>query len=258
MSRRGLGFVTAFTLLVTAIVVTVAARRVVGRPVAASIPGPPSVGDCLVDDTVVSWLYNENPAYSSRRFRPCSGSRYGEVVAVVDDSRSPTQVAAASLAKTHPRGMLRTDDPVYRACHAALGPYLGLPLGPHGDGEDALDGWTYVGSAVPAPAGPDEVQKAAGQHWVACVAAGADPGQETGTVYLQAAQYERSARLSYATGSPPAPFALCSPENILPGILQPVNCSTAHAVEIFGETRTLGKDVTQAQLSASCARLVEG
>ena len=245
-----------FAVLVTAIVMpNLAAQRVAGSPVAAPIPGPPAVGDCLLDPTAASWLYNRNPIYAPRRLQPCSGPRYGEVIAVITDGRSPERIAAATLTTTHPMGQAPSDDPTLRSCDAALNPYLGLPPGPRGDGVDAVDGWTYTGLAIPAPVGPDNRQSAAGQHWVACVVIGLDPDRHTGTasVYLQ--RYVGSARRVYAIGRPPSAFALCVSKMILPQILQPAGCSRPHAVEVFGVTETHSKHVTQAQLNASCGKL---
>ena len=118
--------------------------------------------------------------------QPCAGARYGEVIAVIHDGRSPDRITAATLTTTHPMGQAPSDDPTLRSCDAALNPYLGLPPGPDGDGVDAVDGWSYTGLVIPAPVGPDNRQRAAGQHWVACVLIGLDPDRQTGTasVYM--------------------------------------------------------------------------
>jgi hypothetical protein len=208
-----------------------------------------------MDATTASWLYNKNPVYTSPRLAPCAGPRYGEVIAVINDTRSPEKIAAASLTATHPRGETPSDDPILRSCNAALNPYLGLPSGKRSDGVDAVDGWSYVGLVIPAPAGPSVVQKAAGQHWVACLAIGLDPDRQTGTAYVIAKRYSEPARQVYSKGRPPSAFAVCAPKMILPEILQPAGCSRAHAVEIFGITETHSKHVTQAQLTASCGKL---
>ena len=44
---------------------------------------------------------------------------------------------------------------------------------------------------------------------------------------------------------------------VLPAILQPVGCLRPHEVEVFGVTPTHSKNVTQAQLDASCAELAK-
>ena len=255
MGRRGLGFLIVFAVIAAIAVVGVSMRRVAGRPVAAPIPGPPAVGECLLDSSASGWLYNPNPVYTSRRLEPCAGPRYGEVVAVIPDSRSPRQIAAASSDVTEPYGTVTQSEPIMLACSAAVRSYLGLPSGRLGDGRDAVNGWSYASSVLPAAAGPDDVQKAAGQHWVACLETNKDPDQQTGTALVTAQTYRGSARRVYSTGHPPSAFALCFLEMVLPSVLQPVNCSRPHAGEVFGVTQTESKHVTQTQLNVSCAKL---
>jgi hypothetical protein len=257
VDRRWVGFFIMFAVLVTAIVMpNLGPQRVAGSPVAAPIPGPPGVGDCLLDPTIASWLYNRDPIYAARRLEPCAGPRYGEVIAVINDSRSPERIAAATLTTTHPMGQSPSDDPTLQSCDAALNPYLGLPPGSGTDGVDAVDGWSYTGLAIPAPVGPDNRQQAAGQHWVACVMIGLDPDRQTGNASVYVQKYAASAHRVYSTGRPPSAFALCVPKMILPQILHPAGCSRPHAVEVFGVTETHSKHVTQAQLNASCRKLV--
>lgn len=214
------------------------------------------MGDCLLDSTVTSWLFNANPIYSSRRLEPCTGPRYGEVTAVINDSRSPDQITAATSTAQHREGTQPSDDPVLRSCNTVLNPYLGLPPGDAGDGVDAVDDWTYNGLVIPAPAGPIDRQKAAGQHWVACLVTDVDPDKQTGNASVAAREYSGSAHQVYSKGRPPSVFAYCVPKMILPAILWPSSCSRAHTLEIFGSTETHSKQVTPARLDSTCVALV--
>lgn len=109
-------------VLVVAVAALVAAQ-LLHSPVAGSasrgpIPGPPAVGDCLLDPTSIQQHFQVTDlTYPWLRTGPCQGRRFGEVVAVLTKPDLPQ-----SSTSTYAEG-----DPSAELCRAAIAGWLGLP-----------------------------------------------------------------------------------------------------------------------------------
>lgn len=158
-SRRlvGLGVLAAAVLLL-------AAGAALGRPavngvaVAPPIDPPPQVGDCLFAGPGGPWgvrddqgAYRQNPF--ARRFGPCQGEWFGEVV----DVRSGAQMTQDLVSD---RGLATAG----AACAVAEREYLAAP-----DLSAVTGTWQTTVLSDSVPIGPDPRQYAAGQAWQACL-----------------------------------------------------------------------------------------
>ena len=245
MDRR-VGGVLLILLAVLAVAMLpgIIGRQQAGRPMVGVVPGPPLVGDCLTMPEADGWMQVQRPGYAAQSISPCTGTRYGEVVAIVTDRR-PTQPAEPTIG-TPSDGSALTDDPDYGACSDAVWNYLGIGLT---DGTPVLSTyWTPLNFVGVAPAGPTLLQHAFGQRWVACVLFLNDLDGHS-------VAYRGSARSGFASSTLPAAFALCLDSTVLSDA-QPVACERPHRAELFGAAETARPGLTQALLDTSCRQLV--
>ena len=210
--------------VILAVLAPQATRPVAGTPQAAVIPGPPAVGDCLLERISLRNGYETSTGFTvpSARVQPCTGARFGEVVAV-----------AEAQGVTRPQRLER--------CGQAARSYLGVgtasaqPAAQAGQpGRTVDDPWAPSVRAGLVLAGPDQRQRAAGQDWVACVVdvtvpgGGSGPGDAPDT-------YDGSARGGYDGGRLPSAFAFCrSGPDVIDAADIP--CTQDHPVEVLAST----------------------
>ena len=222
-------------------------RQIAGTARIAPAPGPPSVGDCLLEP--IGRLGRSAP-HANVMTGPCGRRRYGEVVTVIP-------AAQVQPLRQNINGGSAVD-PNLDTCLGAAVIYLGLGAGPgHPANLDApghpINVSTYwspvlLGSSV-AAAGPSSLQTSQGQRWLACVSYVPDATTQT------AMPYDRSARGTFTTGTPPTVFAVClkTADAQMPYI---INCSSPHAAELFGYR--YGAVVTpRAALDATCTAMIK-
>ena len=230
-------------LLAVLSVAVVALPQVVGGRVGGTaqigtlIPGPPAVGDCLLQPVrAADAAVNSRLQYPPVSTGPCSDRRYGEVVAVIDSAK----VARGTVSSSG------TDDPNIVGCINAAARYLGGPA------QFALGGgWQPVTGTYTLAAGPTPQQRAVKQNWIACIEY-LDPD---GPRRPRADDYRKTAKLALSKNSPPpAAFSTClhATVGIDPDI---VDCYRPHPAELFA-TASGTATTSRLVLANSCAMLV--
>ncbi|GAA2011459.1 hypothetical protein JL107_07040 [Nakamurella flavida] len=206
--RRRLGLLVVAMSVLLAVIVPQATRAVSGTAQAAVIPGAPAVGDCLLQRISLRNGYETTTGFTAptAQIAPCDGARFGEVVGL-----------------TPARGITRSER--LQGCGASARDYLGA-----GDPADATGPWMPSIRSGVVLAGPDDLQRAAGQDWVACVVDLSPFGTDTDT-----GTYDGTARGGYDGGRLPSAFALCrSGRDVIDAADIP--CTQAHAVEVLAST----------------------
>lgn len=228
--RRLLGLM----VIVIVTLLALAAAQLLHPPVAGSssrgpIPGPPTVGDCLLDPTVIGQqqFMGLSPQHPWLHIGPCKQLRFGEVAAVLTDRDLPPHPTSSGAKGTNdsskgPSKLIT--DPYADLCEAAVVVWLGLPTPA---GMPALGRWApdvaVTGSIL---SGPSQVQHNFGQDWVACVAVVG--GLQGGSTTIG---YQSSAFRTFNSGSPLSVFAFCASAE---KDFEQVSCTKQHTAERFG------------------------
>lgn len=224
MSRRAWGVcVLAVALIAAALVPAVLGpgRRIDGVAAPAPIAPPPAVGDCLTapPEAAGSPLTARGLAIAAAPSAACSSAwGYGEIVSVTADARDFPTTGTSPQAPPDPD-----------ACRGAVRDYLGWTVEP----------WIPVVTDTVVLIGPDPVQAAAGQRWIACVLAPDVRG------------YPGSLR-DRVPGPAADRSGWCKDSRSPAGWR--VGCADPHDVEVFGSA-LIGIDELSG-LTDSCARLV--
>ena len=232
---RWWGLLLVLVVAITALVIAqVAHPPLPGRATRGPVPGPPAVGDCLLDPDGLSQGQTAEPAatYPWLRTGPCAGRRFGEVAAVLTDYDLAPAPVPSKGGVGGDGGDVRVSDPYRRPCWAAVNAWLGLPAP---GGVAVVDRW------APDPlladvvlSGPSRVQRAAGQDWVACIAAGKDwAGARSGISSHETAAYDTTARGTFDPGPPLPMFASCYLHTQNSADWELVVCTTPHPVEVL-------------------------
>ena len=233
----------ALLILATVLIAAVLTRQASGTKVAGTaqigsvVPGPPAVGDCLLQPVrAADAAVNSRLQYPPVSTGPCSGRRYGEVVAVIDSAKVATGTVSPS----------GTDDPNMVACINSVARYLGGPA------HFALGGgWEPVSVTSTLAAGPTPRQRAAKQNWIACIEY-IDPD---GPRRPRADEYRRTAKLAFSAGSPPpAAFSTCL-QTTAAAEPDVVDCQLPHPAELFA-TAMGNADTSRLLLTNICNLLV--
>ncbi len=244
MRRRSAGLVVMLVALFAVVVVISAQvhgrRVVVGAARAAPVPGPPAVGDCLLDrtDDGGGWGH-AGILYPALRLTPCIGARWGEVVSIFPG----VLTAAASVTTTDSNGTTVTGNPNQSRCGKDVLTYLGVDA-------DSRFGWSMLIGAT-AAIGPTTRQRISGQSWIACVITAVNGKTATSTPYTRSVKDTLTIRVL------PPSFGSCS-QLVVAAEFIAVPCDKGHRVEIFGvKTESPGEPRdTQAHLNASCLQLI--
>lgn len=222
MTRRAWGVVVLVAVIIAAIVGPPAlgfGPRVAGTAERGPIAGPPAPGDCLTSPPVPAGSpIDGRIAIAAARTGDCGdGPHVGEIVSVTDIS---TAVPTA--------GPNDAPVPDPNSCGVPVRSYLSWTAEP----------WNPVLLGAVTLLGPDAVQFADGQRWIACaVTTGADP-------------YPGSVRDGF--GRAADLYGECRDSRR--GARSRVSCAVGHDVEVIG-TAVIGAD-DQAGLAASCAQLI--
>ena len=190
--RAGLS-VIALVLVLVAVVASRQTHRVAGSAQTAPVPGPPAVGDCVLDalpgpgpgTTVTASSDGTVPAYPAQQIRPCTAARYGEIVSVI--ATPQPAVVKRDFDSTY------LDDPNRDSCVAAAVQYVGMTT------QLIQRFWRPFLQVTFALSNPSPRQEAAGQHWAACIVAPQPSDSATDTRSAQ--QYGRSIRDALHTGA---------------------------------------------------------
>jgi hypothetical protein len=237
VDRRWWGVIVVAAVLVAAFVVpNLPARRVAGVPIGLEVAGPPASGDCVttMDDP---WAHFADPApqidevfdFPTAAFGSCSGPVVGEVVSVSSSADPAPRITATDYLSQ------------FSPC--------------------AIDAITYTGSIPPVVAGqagrpsiiwapqirfqyttvgPDRVQRAAGQHWSACVIGSMDDVPFTGRL-----------KNVLTDGTLPPEFGSCL-SSADAASAREVPCDQPHATEILGSSSTGPVPIDAADAQQAC------
>ncbi|MET3807318.1 hypothetical protein ABIB25_004341 [Nakamurella sp. UYEF19] len=200
MGRR-VGGVAVLLVVMTGVVVASALSATVigGSATALLVPGPPSVGDCLLEPVYLSPVSMDGKMYFPRgRIGACTGRHVGEVIQVKldfpvipwapsEDYRTATSDPDVQAALTCPTGAA----------------YLGLA----GTGET---GWSPMIKLESGNVSPTVRQQAAGQRWVACVLLNPSSSSTAGSGLT--GNYYTGRLKGGSAGTLPDQYGLCSNE----------------------------------------------
>ena len=221
MERRRLGvLILAAAVLAVLVPVGLQPRRVAGSPQAVSVPGPPSVGDCLSDQVDPAGWPTSPSGYPLLHFEACSGLRYGEVVAVLDD---PAELPAT----TGSDQSASVSDTCFEK----------------GDSSPRI-------YAFSAPISPSLLQQAEGQHWLACALFIPADGQSG------VRHYDGSLRNAFFTGNQRDVLGFCGEgRDWTTGYVSV--CSLPHAFQVLASGVVGGGDVSRDELQQTCVQVAQ-
>lgn len=223
-------------LMVVLVARSNAKHLVSGSGEVAPVPGPPAVGECLLEktDEAAGWGFG-HPLYPGLELAPCAGPRWGEVVSVLPGAlTAPTMVTT-----TDASGVEVSEVPNQGLCSRDLLAYIGVAAGPR-------FGWsTQIGTT--AAIGPTNRQRMAGQSWVGCVIVPVTQGA------VAPAPYRGTIRNALTVGTLPSLFASCSDLLTAADFINAA-CDHPHHLEILGVRTTSASD-TQETMDANCRQL---
>jgi len=245
--------VLGVAVVLVAVVAGLRPNLVTGAAQAAPIPGPPVVGDCVLDPVpgppmralVTDASGGTVPVYPAQQIRPCTGTRYGEIAAVIATPK-PTFVKGRGTSDRY------LDDPNQTSCAFAAVPYVGARTQP------ILRFWQTFLKITSGLSRPSPRQQAAGQRWAACIVtlSPSDPSPATATAPAQAGpRYGSSIRDALHTGQQRDQLSNCTAAldwdrgSTIDGCRQP------HALELLAGGDSGDHPVTRAQVELSCQQL---
>jgi hypothetical protein len=212
------------------------ARRVAGSPQAAPAPGPPNVGDC-VPDPVNPASWGDGPYnYPQLRFEACDGFRFGEVIAVLANPAEPPATTGSDTSGS-------ADDPNFDACLEKASSYVGaVPL---------FQYWSPRIYAFPAPVSPSSLQKAVGQHWLACAMFIPDNDDATAV-----ARFDGSLRNAFVTGKARELLGFCGSGRDWTTGYVPA-CSSPHEFQVLASGLVGDGGVARGELQRTCVQVAQ-
>ena len=240
MRRRG-GLIV---LLAALLLLTVPALRpgpVDGRAAPEPVAGPPAVGDCVTEPVQRYPGYGSGTGgsyvYPQLAVAPCAGTRFAEVVSVLTDPGRPEIVVRGSS--------VNVSDPNQDACRTAVRDHLGtrVTVDPSG----AV--WSTVTTVEVSVTRPSPRQEAAGQRWLACLAAA------RGVTYPEQdpAPYDGTLRDAIATGAARDRIGACTTDDDLGTANDPTaGCSRPHTLQLLASTRDLPAGTPVATAGSGC------
>jgi len=246
--RQRVGLVViGVAVVLVAVVAGLRPHLVAGAPQATPVPGPPTVGDCVLDPllgpqpgtTVTATSGGTVPVYPAQQIRPCSRIRYGEIVSVI-------ATPARTVVKDDGAGRY-LDDPNLDSCYPVALQYVGIPTQP------ILRFWQLFLQTTTAMSGPSPRQEAAGQHWAACIVTlrPADASPDPSAVQ----RYGSSVRGALQTGRQRNQLGNCVPAvdwiDSGAGV-----CGRPHALEVLAIGDSGEHPVTRSQVELTCQQLV--
>lgn len=248
--RRRIGvLIIGVVAVLVAVAANVYPHWVSGTAQPAPVPGPPAVGDCVLNPLpgpppvtvpVVAASGGTVPVYPAQQIQSCTGLRYGEVVAVIP-------IPMPTVVKGDANG-LYLDDPNKDSCSFSTQPYLGEDRKP-------VDGlWSTYLSYTVAMSKPSLRQEAAGQHWVACLVA--LPPRDPAASRSATQRYSGSIRGALQTGKERNLLGACSVTLEWRGQIGPGNCARPHSMEMLAFGGSGDHPVSLDQVRVSCQQLI--
>lgn len=150
-------------MVLVAVTTGLRSHLVVGAAQGVPVPGPPVVGDCVLDPlpglqprTPVS-QGGTVPNYPAQQIRPCSRTRYGEITSVI---ATPRRTVVGGTTDNR-----YLEDPNLDSCYSSAQRYLGVSATP------VYRFWTAAVLSTFSLSKPSIRQQAAGQRWAACIVA---------------------------------------------------------------------------------------
>ena len=242
--RAGL-IVISVVLLSVGVIAGHRTHLVAGSAQAAPVPQPPTVGDCVVDPIPVGVVLTTGsggtvPSYPAQQVQPCTGLRYGDVAAVIP-SPAPTVATPGSAGSTS------LTDPNMDSCLPSAQRFLGI-----GTATPAFGYWfPSLGTAL-SLAGPSARQRAAGQHWAACVVA---PSFTDGSGVPTSRRYGSSIHHALHTGVLRDQLGNCASSlDWLGGRVG--DCARPHLLEQLAYGTSGARPVDRSQVASTCRQMV--
>ena len=183
--------------------------------------------------------------YPAQQIQPCTGARYGEITAII-------ATPLATLVKKDGAGNLYVDDPNLDSCGPEAMQYVGVAKQP------ILGFWQPFLQLQTGMSGPSTRQKAAGQHWAACMVTLPPPEEVPGTSTAQAPgppNYGNSIRDALHTGEQRDQVGSCLASTDWNDYFTVGGCRQPHGLELLGFGDSGDRPVTRAQVEASCQQL---
>ena len=179
---------------------------------------------------------------------PCIAGRYGEVTALIMNPSTPVITDSASDGSTGPA----VRDANITSCGKAGKSYVGIAAAA-ARWVSLPGGWHPIQQVFAAASTPSARQRAAGQHWLAClVYLGADDGNPES--FADQERYDGPLRAALSTGGQRNRIGVCVADADLG---DSVGCATAHESETFAFGGNQTHAVSRADLQQSCARVVQ-
>lgn len=204
------------------------------------VSGPPAVGECVSEPVQQYPGYGggtgQTYVYPQLAVAPCTGTRFAEVVSVLDTPAEPQIVARGSS--------LNVSDPNQSACRTAVQDYLGTAV----TVDPAGTIWSTVTTVEVSVTRPAPRQEAAGQHWLACLAAA------RGSTYPEQdpAPYDGTLRDAIATGAARDRLGACATAPDLDTGYPAAACSRPHTVQLLATARELPAGTPTATVTDGC------
>ena len=251
MDRRGIGLmVVVFALMAAVIVPNAFGRTIPGVAEAVSVPGPPTVGDCVTESfdptPAVTSSADTTIAYPSLTIAPCTGVRFGEVVAVISHPAGPTFPIDSDGNK------MIADPNESKTCFPATERYIGIP------GVGSVDQltdryWWLIIRSGDVLSEPSLRQRAAGQHWLACIAY-LPISTEAGGFGVQSSRGSLKGAISTGVGRDYLGVCLATADWEDARL---DNCFAPHESEVFGSGAVTDTPVARSDLESTCRSLIQ-
>ena len=225
MGRTNSGRLLGAVVVVAVLILATALARLIGPGIAGQatiepVDGPPTAGDCVAVDPFSSPAGPEPP---SAQWGACDRPHFGEVVLVVENDSTFPRMEKDQHNVPDPDGCTRATagELGLSAALAGVAPWVLVPIGPVG------------------LIGPDQRQRADGQHWIACLAYSAADGT-----------LPRPLRDLFDAGALPPSFGGCT-DGTPHG-----SCRDPHSTEGLADVELTYALPPAATLAARCAALV--
>jgi hypothetical protein len=186
-------------------------------------------------------------SYPRLEIRRCSGTRFGEVVAIIPHPVKP------SITVSEDGGISEVTDPNLDICQAAGWQYLGLRSGKPSGRTPMFAIWYPIPMIGTAASMPSVRQQATGQRWLACITY--PESSADGTMSDPPGAYDSRLQGALATGAARNQLGSCTTGiDLIEG--RPTGCPDVHRGEAFGYGSTGDKPVNRTELQGTCREVI--
>jgi hypothetical protein len=219
------------------------------------VTGPPAIGDCVLYSGSAPWnpldttpdvavAGTSSYSYPSLRISRCTGTRYGEVVAIISRPVKPVVTVSAD-------GGTTVADPNLDRCQVAAWRYIGVAAVP----TPMFTFWYPAPMTGTAASMPSAQQQAAGQDWLACITFPQRGANADGVTTDPPEAYDSRLQGALLTGADRDLLGSC-----MTGIdlttSDSAGCAQAHQSEMFGYGSIDDKPLSRAELQHTCREVV--